>query len=172
MSVAGQGLPALLARTKNPIGIEIGLSAGHTTRYLFDHIDGLVLHGVDPYPDYVDWNGDVLSPDHQLDVYARFQKHTALFRDRIIHHRLTSDEAAPLLPDDSFDFVFIDARHTYDQVLKDCENYYPKVKSGGLFSGHDYSVIADVGRAVREFASRVGAGIGTTETDVWYWWKP
>lgn len=39
--------------------------------------------------------------------------------------------------DDSLDFVFIDADHTYEGVLSDLEAWFPKVRSGGLISGHD-----------------------------------
>ena len=49
---------------------------------------------------------------------------------------------------------------------------YPKIKNGGLFSGHDYRVIGSVNRAVNEFASKVNVfEIKETQNDVWYWIK-
>lgn len=39
---------------------------------------------------------------------------------------------------DSLDFVFIDGDHSYDSVLKDMEDWYDKVKKGGVIAGHDY----------------------------------
>ncbi len=41
------------------------------------------------------------------------------------------------VPDDSFDAVFIDGNHSYEYVKKDLENYYPKVKDGGIIALHD-----------------------------------
>lgn len=57
---------------------------------------------------------------------------------RISLVRLPSVVAAITFPDESLDFVFIDANHSYRAVLDDMDAWYPKVKSGGLFSGHDY----------------------------------
>jgi predicted O-methyltransferase YrrM len=50
----------------------------------------------------------------------------------------TSDDAVNDFEDESFDFVYIDGIHTYDQVKKDIQNYLPKVKKGGVIGGHDY----------------------------------
>lgn len=172
MYISGAGLPKLLGRFKKPVGIEIGLSAGHTTKHLFENVEGLTLHGIDPYPEYVDWNGHELTPDKQGGTFKEFLDNTAKFQDHITHFRMLSDEVAPNLLDESYDFIFIDGLHTYEQVLKDCENFYPKIKDGGLFAGHDYHVIEGVKRAVDEFAATVGATILHTENDVWYWFKP
>lgn len=170
--ISGIGLPALLDFKPNLIGIEIGLNRGETTKHLFDNLPNLVLHGIDPYLEYQDWDGNVLTPNERIWTYDIFIKHVSNYRDRMIHHRMLSDDAAQHLPDDAFDFIFIDGLHTYDQVLKDCQNYYAKIKSGGLFAGHDYRVIEGVNRAVNEFAASVGATVLETHNDVWYWVKP
>lgn len=39
---------------------------------------------------------------------------------------------------ESFDFVFIDADHTYESVKNDILTWLPKVKKGGVIAGHDY----------------------------------
>lgn len=41
--------------------------------------------------------------------------------------------------DGSVDFVFIDADHSYEGVKKDILAWLPKVKKGGVLSGHDYA---------------------------------
>ena len=84
---------------------------------------------------------------------------------------MTSDSAAQIFKDEEFDIIFIDGLHTYEQLSKDCENYYSKVKPGGIFSGHDYNSIEGVRRAVDEFSSKLGKKIEITENDVWYWYK-
>lgn len=47
-------------------------------------------------------------------------------------------EAANKFPDKYFDFVYIDAGHTYEAVIKDIKAWLPKVRDGGIISGHDY----------------------------------
>ena len=40
--------------------------------------------------------------------------------------------------DNSLDFIFIDACHDYECVKEDLHTWYPKLKKGGIFAGHDY----------------------------------
>ena len=48
--------------------------------------------------------------------------------------------------------IFIDAAHDYESVKADLNNFYPKLKSSGIFAGHDYGEKScGVGRAVDEF---------------------
>ena len=49
-----------------------------------------------------------------------------------------SIEAAKDIEDKSLDLVFIDADHSYESVLQDIKAWLPKVRKGGILSGHDY----------------------------------
>jgi hypothetical protein len=42
------------------------------------------------------------------------------------------------IKDDSLDFVYIDANHTFDYCCPDIIYWSMKVRSGGIVSGHDY----------------------------------
>jgi hypothetical protein len=64
----------------------------------------------------------------------------------------TSIEAANDFENSSLSFVFIDASHDYENVKKDLEAWYPKIKKGGTLAGHDWTW-PDVSRAVVEFAN-------------------
>ena len=52
-----------------------------------------------------------------------------------------SDEAKDKIPDSSVDLLFVDGSHGYEQVKRDLENYWPKVKTGGVLLGHDYNTM-------------------------------
>jgi hypothetical protein len=60
---------------------------------------------------------------------------------------LTSEEAAPKIPDGSLDFAYIDANHAYEYVKRDIELWWPKIRDGGMLAGHDY-LIPQVATAV------------------------
>lgn len=55
-------------------------------------------------------------------------------------HAGCSWDAAALYPDESLDFVYLDAGHDYADVHKDIDAWRLKVKSGGILAGHDYTV--------------------------------
>ncbi len=52
--------------------------------------------------------------------------------------KMTSRDAASLFPDGYFDMIFIDAIHTFHHVNADIGYWLPKVRKGGIISGHDY----------------------------------
>lgn len=167
----GEAIPDLILDMSNPVGIEIGTSLGYTTEYLLGTNPNLTLHGVDPYSAYTDWNGAYFDDTFKDNEYLGFLDRISANASRYTHHRKTSDDAVSDFADESIDFIFIDGIHTYGQVLKDCQNYYPKLKRGGLFCGHDFTQILGVGQAVAEFSGNVGRVPRLTLQDVWYWYK-
>lgn len=78
--------------------------------------------------------------------------------------RMTSEEAAKQVEDESLDMVFIDAIHLYKHVKQDIELWVPKIRKGGIISGDDYTPrFSGVERAVDEFGDCTVKGI--------VWWK-
>lgn len=51
----------------------------------------------------------------------------------------TTSEASAWVPDQSLDFVFIDADHSYQAVTDDIQRWRTKVRAGGWIGGHDYN---------------------------------
>jgi len=49
-------------------------------------------------------------------------------------------DVAERFPDEYFDFVFIDADHSFKGVSQDIEDWYPKVKKGKFLFGHDFRI--------------------------------
>lgn len=74
---------------------------------------------------------------------------------RIEVHRTLSHQAAPLFPDEHFDWIYVDASHFYDDVKVDLGAFWPKLKRGGFIAGDDYDRRGiwehGVTRAVDEF---------------------
>lgn len=175
MICAGQGLLNLVQNSEKEkiIGVELGCALGATTKYLLESIPNLYLYGIDPYNQYIDWNGNNITQDGLENEMLHMLSLVEPYKDRFFLYRDYSDNMVQNFDDNSLDFIFIDGLHTYDQVLKDCRNYYSKIKSGGIFSGHDFGVIPAVNKAVNQFSHEVGiTQIHTTEVDVWYWSKP
>ena len=169
---SGYGLVELLKDKGNVTGVEIGCAEGDTSDWLLKSLPNIHWIGIDPYIDYVDWNSNFLQ--NLENRYQQFsQRVLTPYSNRTTFYRTTSDEALVNFSDESLDFIFIDGIHTYDQVLKDCINYYPKIKKGGLFAGHDYGVIKEVAQAVDTFRNKhcPDKTILLTDVDVWYWWK-
>jgi predicted O-methyltransferase YrrM len=71
-------------------------------------------------------------------------------QDYILPTKCCSWLAAEQFADNSVDFVFIDADHTYESVKKDIVSWLPKVKPSGIISGHDYLCGHGVADAVKE----------------------
>ena len=53
--------------------------------------------------------------------------------------RMKSMEASELFKNEYLDMVFIDGSHDYDSVMEDIECWEPKIRKGGIISGHDYN---------------------------------
>lgn len=172
MIVSGEELVPLLDKHAPLRGIEIGVGGAHTTEYLLANLKNLTLHTIDPFQEYKDWNGNHLSASELHCCYMNVKEKLSPYEDRWVHYNTFSDAAVNSFENDCFDFIFIDGLHEYDQVLKDCINYWPKIKCGGIFAGHDYDVIPAVKRAVDEFALTVNSCVQyLAKNDVWWWRK-
>lgn len=91
--------------------------------------------------------------------------------------------AAGQFDDESLDWVFIDADHSYEGCKEDIEAWYPKVVSGGVLCGHDYiendtywrGVKVGVKQAVDEFCTAHSLDFHVfreSECPTWYLVKP
>ncbi len=84
---------------------------------------------------------------------------------------MTTEEASFHFPDQSIDIVYVDADHSYEGVTKDLELWTPKVKTGGIISGHDYdptgSAWQECRRAVDDYWSKFGKEVKATGGLTW-----
>jgi hypothetical protein len=134
-------LPQLLAaRGVVGTGAEVGVQQGLYSERLLagSKLSRLIL--VDPWRTTEDGYDDIANvPQSEHDRrLEEAQTRLARFGCRAEFWRTTSVEAAANVPDASLDFVYLDARHDYESVIEDLVAWYPKVKPGGIFAGHDY----------------------------------
>ncbi len=136
--------------------VEIGAYKGRSSCYLAERI---AETGKAIQFDVVDtFAGD---PDvGERDLWPEFSANLARagVLARVEAHRCTSLAAAPQFADGSLDFVFLDARHTFEDVKQDLAAWWPKLRPGGLFAGHDYQHWPGVRAAVDAFVAVRGLG--------------
>jgi hypothetical protein len=138
------------------IAVEVGVEWGHFSHHILRHWFGRLLYSVDPW---------IEQPSHQYNdlCNASAQVHEARFsyarallqvhgpRSNVL--RTFSGHASRCFSDATLDFVYLDGNHSFESVLSDLTNWYPKVRPGGLLCGHDY--IDGLGDAVYGVKSAV-----------------
>lgn len=107
---------------KTGIGAEVGTHAGVFAKILSE-----------------DWTGIILC----IDIFREPGLLSSAYKNlkdlpscKIMKGR--SIDVAKTIPDKSLDWVYIDAEHDYKNVKADINAWFPKVRKGGIVSGHDY----------------------------------
>ncbi len=125
-------------------GAELGVWYGETFKYLINNCKDLRLFGVDLYaqqPDNVGPQRYIPGEDGHLwkheEYYADVKSFCDASNGRATIYRGYTNEASKLIEDESLDFVFIDADHSFRGVDGDITHWMPKVKKGGYVIGHD-----------------------------------
>lgn len=154
--------------TRIIIGAEIGVRFGKNAEQLLGLLPRLDLLLVDrwekpPAGDSFYNSGDGIAQrpaGHLRKAYYETLRRTELYKDRRHIKKMSSADAAAQIPDRTYDFVFLDADHSYDGVKSDIINWLPKVKIGGILCGHDYNHprIGEVKKAVDELFSDIELG--------------
>lgn len=65
--------------------------------------------------------------------------------------RAYTQDMVQFFPDNFFDFIYVDDDHSKPATLRTLQFWWPKVVSGGLLCGHDYTHQFGVIEAVSEF---------------------
>jgi len=176
--VSVKGLAPYVKRLgENVVGLEIGTCRAESTAFLLDKCPNIIkLYTIDPYKAYDDWNGEITQK--VIDKFMMIaQENLKQYGDRVEMIRETSEDAADKIKSitdkEEFDFIFVDGDHSYGATYMDCEKYYPLLKKGGLFCGHDYSSIEAVSRAVNEFRNdySITAPINLSTNSAFFWYK-
>lgn len=156
--------------TNGSLIVEVGCFLGRSVSFLSVEATrsgkNIQIDCIDSWdPDNCDvWFADAIGNRTELrgiEVYQRFLKNTGSLRN-VRPIKMTSVEASQLYENESIDFLMIDGDHSYEAVSEDLKAWFPKVKVGGIISGHDWDHDG-VSKAVTEFAHTPNEKLRITE---------
>lgn len=132
--VAGASEPAL--------AIELGAWKGRSTCFMGVEIansgKAIEFYTVDTW---LGSPGETGYDDPDLDggtLFEAFSANVEPVAQYVKPLRCDSGEAAARFADGSVDFLYLDASHTYEGVMRDLVAWFPKVKAGGTIAGDDW----------------------------------
>lgn len=133
----------ILNENKFEVGVEIGVQAAffsETTLKRWKSCKIYVL--VDPWQHQDHYHDGANTAQNVQDkTYNSAINRLRPFEEqgvKIIVCRNFSDICVNHFKDNYFDYIYVDARHDFKSVYKDMSIWWPKLKAGGIFAGHDY----------------------------------
>lgn len=155
--------------------VEVGCKEGRTTGHILKNVPDSRVIAIDP------WMKQEASTDPTKETYdawdfekieREFWANVGEHRERCQMLRTTSEDAARTFSEtglnvDGTDLVFIDALHDYEHVKQDIALWWPKVRIGGMLTGHDFNhKWPGVERAVAESFNLMHVGVAPDS--VWF----
>lgn len=116
--------------------VEVGCFAGAASEMILNHLTDptAFLTCVDP------WNAEYYNRQWNMsEIEDCFDRLNPDCNDKLYKANLYSVDAAELFKFVEIDVVYIDAEHDELNVQADIDAWLPKIKKGGLISGHDYT---------------------------------
>jgi hypothetical protein len=173
-----RGLPRLFRKLGYRVGAEIGVEYGAQSirfcREFCKETTGLKLLCIDSWEPY-DFDRSKEMSHYKMDP----KKNYAMAQEMLRPYNVTfikgySMDVVKTIPEESLDFVYIDANHYYDFIKEDLREWSKRVRKGGVVSGHDYYVSSncDVIQAVDEYVKEQGIErwFLTDDTSSSYFW--
>ena len=169
--------PAVLAAKEllpqNIIAAEIGVQSGINAASIMQHLPIKELWLVDVWEEY-----SMSVPKRNLErieVSLNFADQFSIVTnkfagdERVHIIKGLSEHAVREFEDGFFNFIYIDACHSYEMAKFDIDAWLPKLASGGIFSGHDYHPEwPGVIKAVDELSECIEAKILFSDRDWWF----
>lgn len=162
---------------KNLIGVEVGVHEGDHALSLLENLDIKKLYLIDPWEYYKEYEGDykrymdvVITGLYEAEKITR--RRMIKYKNQVEIIKSFSSKCLTQIPD-NLDFVYIDANHNYKFIVEDMNNFWKKVRIGGIMGGHDYyngyqRMCDDVIRAVGEFAYEKELQLRVETPDWWF----
>jgi predicted O-methyltransferase YrrM len=162
-------LPGLINTYGLKKGVEIGVSTGGHSDALLKQTNIETLYSIDPWE-----TNPSLHMGHpaMFDVlHLRVVSRLKRYGNRSVVFRNYSYQVVDQFADGSLDFVFVDGDHNYGAVKKDLEDWYRKIRSGGIMAGDDYATVwPGVPQAVNEFFAKLNIPVHQDAGQPRIWW--
>jgi len=140
-------------------GIEVGVASGNYS-VILNAWGFKNLYLVDAWEEFRDQTGKLTTQATCDKWYKDLQKRVP----NANIYKAKSLDAVKVFADNYFDFIYIDADHSYKSVKDDLNAWWPKCKKGGLMAGHDYLLKGTgVKQAVDEFCKSKNIKISLTK---------
>lgn len=130
------GLARMFADLGFEAGAEIGVQNGDFSEILCESNPDAVIYSIDGWHHYSGYHFITTQKQQDENKERALKRLLAYSNNQILD--MDSVEAAQEFEDGFLDFVYIDANHDYSHVTEDLTEWCPKVRSGGIISGHDY----------------------------------
>lgn len=142
------------------IVIELGVAAGKFAVQLMQTNPMIRYIGIDRWSDH-----------HDGEEYSHAKAIIEIMGGRVI--RSTFADALPDFPDGFADMIYLDGyAHTGQEGGQTLDDWYPKLRRGGIFAGHDYHPeYQPTIDAVNAFVRKNGLNFSLTEEKKYpSWW--
>lgn len=161
---------------KHGVGAEIGVYRAHFSQVVMKIAVPSVYYLVDAWKTQPGMLPTMTNEWHRTNLYKTLTNMEPFIASGVVRPLCgMSKHVAPQIADNSLDWVYIDADHSYSGCLLDLNLWWPKVRSGGFVMGHDYHELREPGviRAVAEFGAKHGLDKPhvTKEHIPSYWWE-
>lgn len=150
---------------ENLVGVEIGVFNGRHALHLLKKLSIKKLYLIDPYEVYNEYQGEEMGGEDNIIKAKGIAKKKLKWFNNIVWVYKKSSECLNDIPN-NIDFIYLDNNHSYKIIKKDIEDYWGKVKVGGVMGGHDINFIC-VANAVSEFVVKHNLDLNIRMDDWW-----
>lgn len=129
-------LPLFFKELEFKTGAEIGVYKGQFTEKFCEQ--GIKMYAIDNWAVY-QYEGKTYHTQERQDIlFEKTKKRLSRYKDCVVI-RKNSVDAAIDFERGSLDFVYLDSDHAFRGIADDIFEWYGRVRSGGIVSGHDYA---------------------------------
>lgn len=133
-------LPELINKLNLKTGVEVGVETGRFSEHLLKNSNLEVLYSIDAWSTDFETTKSFRTKrwkDEVDELYKEAITRLQPFNSRSVIVKDISSNAVKQFKDGSLDFIYLDASHLFSGFAFDLINWWPKLKEGGLFAGHD-----------------------------------
>lgn len=133
--------PLLIDNLQCNVGVEVGVDKAGFSNHILSKSKIKKYYCVDTWQD--NFGSDYKPNYYEKDGNKRYNQAKYVLDPYLIEGRakmlrMTGVKASMSFLDESIDFCYIDGDHSLEGIYMDIKSWMPKIKIGGIISGHDY----------------------------------